>query len=385
MSVTLQFKLTQAGQAAVWNSTNTGLALSLTHIQFGSGRRAPTGTELALLTPKQAVPIAAGFRVSPTQIRMTAIFGGTENYTISEVGLWAGDPASGTSKLIGYYSQADADLAIKSAGVDFIFSHDMKLDAALPAGSLTILADNSQSAMLAMILAHESAPDPHPQYLLKTTYLTGGRLTAGAALPTTDIGPVWHDDYGSFITWQTFNQNGANYSGYASSNIGSLLLDTQQTPRKGYIKSGVSNLSRTAYAALRNWAIHNGVLVASASWAAGTLLFKDNADGTTFTVADVRGAFPRFWDDGRGIDTGRGFGSSQDGTAIRIKSPYPANYVVMPTITRSDADPFVNVGAASREFVLGTVGSLPVGYEGNPDSFGRMRPTNVALLAAIKF
>jgi hypothetical protein len=148
MSVALQFKLTQVGQAAVWNATNTGMSLNLTHVQFGSGRRVPTGTELALLSPKQAAPIAAGFSVSATQIRMTAIFGGAQNYMISEVGLWAGDPAVAGSKLIGYWSQDNADLAAKSAGVDFIFSHDMKLDAAVPAGSLTILADNAQSGGL---------------------------------------------------------------------------------------------------------------------------------------------------------------------------------------------------------------------------------------------
>ena len=75
MSVALQFKLTQTGQAAVWNANNTGTSLNLTHIQFGSGNRAPSGTETALLTPQQAVAIAAGFSVSATQIRMSAIFG----------------------------------------------------------------------------------------------------------------------------------------------------------------------------------------------------------------------------------------------------------------------------------------------------------------------
>lgn len=164
MSVALQFKLTQTGQAAVWNANNTGTSLNLTHIQFGSGNRAPSGTETALLRPQQAVAIAAGFSVSSTQIRMSAIFTGNQNYVIREVGLWAGNPAVGGSKLVGYWSQAAGDLAMKSPGVDFIFSHDMTLDAAVPAGSLTILADNAQSAMLAMIAAHEAKTDPHPQY-----------------------------------------------------------------------------------------------------------------------------------------------------------------------------------------------------------------------------
>lgn len=364
MSVALQFKLTQVGQAAVWNATNTGMSLNLTHIQFGSGRRAPSGTELALVQPKQAAPIAAGFSVSPTQIRMSAIFGGALNYMIAEVGLWAGDPAVAGSKLIGYWSQDSADLAAKSAGVDFIFSHDMKLDAAVPAGSLTIQADGAQSAMLAMIMAHEAKSDPHPQY--------SKRLTAGAALPTSDIGTIWHDDYGGFMTWQVFNANGATYTGYASVTVGSLVFETQPTPRKGYIKSGVSNLSRTAYAALRGWAMHNGVMVASASWAAGSFIFKDNADGTTFTVADVRGEFPRFWDDGRGVDSGRNFGSSQ---AQDIQQ-HTHSYSKYGTLVAAQAGGSFVVWAGASGVETVSSGSFN-GIE--------TRPRNTALLAAIKY
>lgn len=186
MSVALQFKLTQTGQAAVWNANNTGTSLNLTHIQFGSGNRAPSGTETALLTPQQAVAIAAGFSVSTTQIRMSAIFSGNQNYVVREVGLWAGDPAVGGSKLVGYWSQAAGDLAMKSPGVDFIFSHDMTLDAAVPAGSLTILADNAQSAMLAMITAHEAAANPHNQYATKAAVQaqTYTAFTTAGAAPT---------------------------------------------------------------------------------------------------------------------------------------------------------------------------------------------------------
>lgn len=187
MSVALQFKLTQTGQAAVWNANNTGTSLNLTHIQFGSGNRAPSGTETALLSPQQAVAIAAGFSVSSTQIRMSAIFTGNQNYVVREVGLWAGDPAVGGSKLVGYWSQAAGDLAMKSPGVDFIFSHDMTLDAAVPAGSLTILADNAQSAMLAMIAAHEAKADPHTQYATKA----GVQAQTYTAFTTAGVAPTF--------------------------------------------------------------------------------------------------------------------------------------------------------------------------------------------------
>lgn len=191
MSVALQFKLTQTGQAAVWNANNTGTSLNLTHIQFGSGNRAPSGTETALLSPQQAVAIAAGFSVSSTQIRMSAIFSGNQNYVVREVGVWAGDPAVGGSKLVGYWSQAAGDLAMKSPGVDFIFSHDMTLDAAVPAGSLTILADNAQSAMLAMIAAHESKADPHPQYTTDAEVNALIEARVGDYVTSTNVGNAY--------------------------------------------------------------------------------------------------------------------------------------------------------------------------------------------------
>ena len=191
MSVALQFKLTQTGQAAVWNANNTGTSLNLTHIQFGSGNRAPSGTETALLSPQQAVAIAAGFSVSSTQIRMSAIFTGNQNYVIREVGLWAGDPAVGGSQLVGYWSQAAGDLAMKSPGVDFIFSHDMTLDAAVPAGSLTILADNAQSAMLAMITAHEAKADPHPQYTTNAEVNALIEARVGDYVASTNVGNAY--------------------------------------------------------------------------------------------------------------------------------------------------------------------------------------------------
>jgi hypothetical protein len=136
-------------------------------------------------------------------------------------------------------------------------------------------------------------------------------FATGVALPTTNIGPIWHDDYNSLMTWQVFNANGATYTGYASVLIGNLLMDTQPTPRAGYFKSGTANLNRNTYAAVRGWAMHNGIMVAAGTWAAGAIAVCDNADGTTFKAFDVRGEFPRFWDDGRGVDAARAFGSAQ--------------------------------------------------------------------------
>lgn len=217
-------------------------------------------------------------------------------------------------------------------------------------------------------------------------------FASGVALPVTNIGPIWHDDYNSIMTWQAFTANGASYTGYASVLVGNLLLDTQPTPRAGYIKSGVANLSRTAYAALRGWAMHNGIMVAAGTWAAGTIAVKDNADGTTFTAFDVRGEFPRFWDDGRGIDSGRVVGSWQKGTLVAIDTPTFAVWGVSSDVDGQSAQSIVgadnyvlaNYSGASLAGAnsSGANSALPGNEEGWS---GVSRPRNVALLACIKY
>lgn len=165
MSISINFKLTQAGQAAIWNAGNSGVSLSLTHVQIGSGNKATLdGLETELLAPQQSVAIAAGSRISSTQIRMSAIFTGDNTFNIAEVGLWAGSPAESGSVLVAYWSQESGNLAVKSAGVDFVFSHDMYLNGSIPDGSITILADQDQSFVLSALANHEAKIDPHPQY-----------------------------------------------------------------------------------------------------------------------------------------------------------------------------------------------------------------------------
>lgn len=129
------------------------------------------------------------------------------------------------------------------------------------------------------------------------------RYTSGTALPTVDIGPIWHDDYNQWMTWQTFNANGATYTGYASVNVGQLIPDGQASQRTGRLRSGGS-YSKTTYAAIWNWALHNNLVVALGSWSQGMWAFADNGDGT-FRTPDIRGEFMRIYDDGRGIDTAR--------------------------------------------------------------------------------
>jgi hypothetical protein len=186
MSVAIQFSLTAVGQLAAWNAKNTGITLDLTHVQLGSGNRVPDGTEVALLQAKETATIAGGSRITPTQVRMSALYSSNLGYEIREIGLWSGKPGDAGSVLVWYWSQAAGLLAVKAPGVDFVFSHDMVFDGAVPAGVLNIQADAAQAPLLAMLAAHEAKADPHPQYASRA----GIQLQSYTAFATAGAAPA---------------------------------------------------------------------------------------------------------------------------------------------------------------------------------------------------
>lgn len=78
---------------------------------------------------------------------------------------------------------------------------------------------------------------------------------------------------------------------------GMIAAFARNTPPTGWMKANGAAISRTTYAAL---------------FAAIGTTFGAGDGATTFNLPDMRGEFLRGWDDGRGIDSGRAFGSFQD-------------------------------------------------------------------------
>lgn len=77
---------------------------------------------------------------------------------------------------------------------------------------------------------------------------------------------------------------------------GTIITFASATAPTGYLKANGALLSRTTYSAL---------------FAAIGTTFGIGDGSTTFALPDLRAYFPRGWDDGRGIDTSRVFGSLQ--------------------------------------------------------------------------
>lgn len=92
----------------------------------------------------------------------------------------------------------------------------------------------------------------------------------------------------------------AGLSGWATENPGvipgTIMFYTKDTPPVGYLKANGAAISRTTYSNLFD--------------IIGTT-FGSGDGSTTFNVPDLRGEFIRGWDDTRGVDTGRVFGTLQ--------------------------------------------------------------------------
>ncbi|MFL9860808.1 phage tail protein [Paraburkholderia madseniana] len=83
----------------------------------------------------------------------------------------------------------------------------------------------------------------------------------------------------------------------ASDCVGDVIYSASPQSRPRAVKCNGAALSRTVYAAL---------------YARIGTMFGAGDGATTFNVPDLRGEFIRVWDDGRGVDAGRAFGSWQD-------------------------------------------------------------------------
>jgi microcystin-dependent protein len=139
----------------------------------------------------------------------------------------------------------------------------------------------------------------------------------------------------------------------AGNDVGQVATFAMNTAPAGWLKANGATVSRTTYAALFT--------------AIGTT-FGAGDGSTTFLLPDLRGEFIRGWDDGRGVDSGRAFGSTQTDA---FKSHTHTQQV--------NATGSRGVGGSNEFLYVGT--TADTGATGGTET----RPRNVALLACIKF
>lgn len=117
------------------------------------------------------------------------------------------------------------------------------------------------------------------------------------------ISQVCFDKLGVNLYWRTGDPTDVGGTGswtnwlpLYDNSIGAVATFAMENPPTGWLRANGALISRTNYANLFS--------------AIGTV-FGIGDGSTTFQLPDVRGEFIRCWDNGRGVDSGRTFGSFQ--------------------------------------------------------------------------
>ena len=180
-----------------------------------------------------------------------------------------------------------------------------------------------------------------------------------------DIEPDRMDDTQLLQAIETLIAGGGSGGGgvIAGSEIGSVSAFAMPTPPTGWLVCDGSAISRTEYADL---------------FAAIGTLWGHGDEVSTFNLPDLRGEFLRGFDDGRGVDDGRVFGSLQydqiqghEHNLGELSSRYYAG-------NNSD------IGGPESRGPHPTLGIVSDGINGDPRIGIETRPRNVAMTYAIK-
>ena len=123
---------------------------------------------------------------------------------------------------------------------------------------------------------------------LATDVKIGSNATLATTHKTTIVGAI-NEIVSNFLTTTAYNAS-------FDADIGSIKYFAMQTAPTRYLEANGAAVSRTTYSKL---------------FAAIGTTYGVGDNSTTFNLPDLRGVFPRGWDNGRGYDAGRTFGSYQ--------------------------------------------------------------------------
>ena len=186
-----------------------------------------------------------------------------------------------------------------------------------------------------------------------TVFLVSGtaRVTGTLAIGTSSITLDGNANTISGVTTITDSSGG-----YLSHPPGTLIFHCGSSAPAGYIKANGATVSRSAYSAL-----FSGI---------GTI-YGAGDGSTTFQIPDMRGYFPRGFDDGAGVDSGRTFGTSQaDAFASHL---HTWNFYQGSWNSGTSGNVCLSTNQGTTDRNTGSTGGTET------------RPKNIALLACIKY
>jgi phage-related tail fiber protein len=184
-------------------------------------------------------------------------------------------------------------------------------------------------------------------------YLSTNLLTVGISQRSVGIAELSASGTPSSAT---FLRGDNSWQGVVGTPVGTVLYFAANTAPTNYLKANGAAISRSTYSDL---------------FAAIGTTFGAGNGSTTFNIPDMRGYFPRSWDDGAGVDSGRAFGSTQTDAFASHTHSAPLYFY-----DASQSNLFRASGGANYK---------GDGITSAAGSGTETRPKNVALLACIRF
>lgn len=169
--------------------------------------------------------------------------------------------------------------------------------------------------------------------------------------------------------------NLTNVPSSGGESVGAISFHTSTAAPAGKLKANGALLSRATYATLWAHAQSSGNLAASdAAWTSSSLFgqFSPGDGSTTFRIPYVNAYFIRPWDDSRGVDSGRGIGTSQ------ADDNKAHTHTVSGLLTSTNSAQLDTSGSGQPYTTNDTKTSSSSGG-------AEARPKNIALLACIKY
>ncbi|MCO8043458.1 phage tail protein [Acinetobacter bohemicus] len=301
-------------------------------------------------------------------------------------------PGGTNGQVLKKKSNADGDTEWADAGSAEVFVNTIEEEQSLVADQLIVDLSETTTTGAAVYINGDRITNKTGADGWRATSAT--RITLGKTYPGAKILIVQNEPLGAapYPLAQKNNLSDVLNKPLARQNLGVMSADEAKfndCPPGTVIMLAAKNIP-TGYRLLKcNGAAYSRTAYADLFAAIGT--YYGAGDGVnTFNVPDARGEFPRFADDGRGIDAGRVVGSKQTQQVLKHKH-----------LSFGEATGGWIFGNSSNRGYMGTKGGLdwdnylyftndgteyldqnpnPAGTVGNEN-----RPRNIALLACIRY
>lgn len=409
-------KMTDAGLAAVQAASGTDpVAITELGLTAAAFDYAPTLT--ALPGEFKRLDVASGTATAPNVTHLTAYDTSGDTWTATGLGLFLDD---GT--LFAVHASDDpimtkVALAFGLLAFDISFEADLAASIAYGNAVFTYPAATEETPGVTELATQAEVDAAADDQRIVTPLKLATRLAAVLAPFTAAIGAltdslaalladVWrpsNDGHGSGLDADLLDgQHGAWYA--PADTLAALLADVWRPSNDGagsgldadlldgrhgawYAPTGMVATFAVS-AAPAGWLVCDGAAVSREIYAGLFDAIGTNwgpGDGAlTFNVPDLRGEFVRGWDDTRGIDLGRVFGSAQADSLKAHEHTIAANTGSGSNLDPGDYLAVEGTAGGDTQYILHGTAVLPT--KGSTGSTGdtETRPRNVALLYCIK-